>query len=271
MRRLASFWNLVQNENMKIYRRISTWIMLGITVVIPLLFTIAFVLMTEDNNANNWEAMMLESQILFLLITIFAVVKSSETVAGEFSRGTIKLLLIRPWSRSAILLSKFISILLFALLFTVVSFAVTWLANVVAFGYTANPANLISEQSPLAGGSPWAYALRYYLDEFITLVVIVTFGFMLSSAFRSSGLAIGLSLFLLFSGTMISGLLSLTDKAWVKYVLFPHLGLSTYLNGGMPVPNHPTTYAFSLGVLAVYFVIFNVISWTVFTKRDVSA
>ncbi|MDG0814437.1 ABC transporter permease [Cohnella rhizosphaerae] len=271
MRPLASFWNLVLNENMKIYRRISTWIMLGITVVIPLLFTVAFALLAKEENANNWEAMMLESQIVFLLITIFAVVKSSESVAGEFSRGTIKLLLIRPWSRSAILLSKFISIVLFALLFTVVSFAVTWLANVIAFGYTAHPANLISDQSPLAGSSPWAYALRYYLDEFITLVVVVTFGFMLSSAFRSSGLAIGLSLFLLFAGSMITGLLSLTDQAWIKYVLFPHLGLSVYLNGGVPLSEYPTTYAFSLGVLAVYFVIFNIISWTVFTKRDVSA
>ncbi|MEK0315293.1 ABC transporter permease [Cohnella sp. 56] len=268
---MASFWKLVQNENMKIYRRVSTWIMLGITVAIPLLVTIIFGLVAEDNNANNWGAMMTESEILFLLVMIFSVVKSAESVAGEFSRGTIKLLLIRPWSRASILLSKFIAILLFALLFTAVSFAVTWLANVLAFGYTAHPDSLIPSQSPLAGSSPWLFMLRYYLDEFIVLAVVVSFGFMLSAAFRSSGLAIGLSLFLLFAGSMITGLLMLADQAWIKFVLFPHLGLTTYLNGSVPLSDYPTTYAFSLGVLAVYFIVFNAVSWTAFIKRDVSA
>lgn len=257
---------------MKIYRRVGTWIMLGITVVLPLLITVAIVLVSSDtSNVNNWETMMMESQFVFLLIMIFTVIKAADAVAGEFSRGTIKLLLIRPWSRGSILLSKFISILLFALLFTVIGFAVTWLANAAAFGYTAHPEGFISTQSPLAGDSPWVYMLRYYLDEFITLLVIVSFGFMLSAAFRSSGLAIGLPMFLLFAGSMITGLLSLADKAWIKYTLFPHLGLSTYLSGSMPIPEHPTTYAFSLGVLAVYFIIFNAISWATFIKRDVSA
>lgn len=255
---------------MKIYRRIATWIMLGFVVLVPLVLTVLFAIFSEGQKPNNWEMMLLESQFVFQLITIFAAVKAAESVAGEFTMGTIKLLLIRPWSRSSILLSKFISVVLFALFFSLVGFAVTWLINVVVFGYVSDPAGLIPPNSPLAGSSPWAYALMAYLDQFIALVVVVTFGFMLSSAFRSSGLAIGLSIFLLLSGSLVSGLLAIADKPWVKYVLFPHLRLTSYLDGGSPVPNYPTTYGFSLAVLAVYFLIFNVVSWTVFTKRDVA-
>ncbi len=255
---------------MKIYRRIATWIMMGFIVLVPILLTVLFAIFSEGKQPNNWEMMTLETQILFQLITIFTVVKAAESVAGEFTMGTIKLLLIRPWSRSSILLSKFISVVLFALFFSLVSFAVTWLINVIVFGYSAHPAGLIPPNSPLSDASPWAYVLMAYLDQFIALVVIVTFGFMLSSAFRSSGLAIGLSIFLLLSGNLVSGLLAMADKPWVKFVLFPHLGLTSYLDGGSPVPNYPTTYGFSLAVLAVYFLIFNLVSWTVFTKRDVA-
>ncbi|MFD2875395.1 ABC transporter permease [Paenibacillus rhizoplanae] len=43
---------------------------------------------------------------------------AADSVAGEFTWGTIKLLLIRPWSRSKILLSKYISLVIFSLVST---------------------------------------------------------------------------------------------------------------------------------------------------------
>jgi len=268
---LTNFWKLVQNENMKIYLRLRTWIMLGILVLIPILLTVGLYLISDDNNGNMWELMGTETIILFSLITIFTVVISAESVAGEFSAGTIKLLLIRPWSRSSILTSKYIALLLFSILQSVITFVITWAINALVFGYTSDAGSIIPQGSPMEGHSIWAYMGMHYLYEWLQLVVIVTFAFMLSSAFRSSGLAIGLSIFLLFAGSMITGLLSLTEKAWVKYVLFANLDLTTYLDGGSPLPNMDMTLGFSLAVLAAYFIIFNVISWTVFRKRDVAA
>jgi ABC-2 type transport system permease protein len=67
-------------------------------------------------------------------------------------------------------------------------------------------------------------------------------------------------------------LFAMADKPWVKYVLFMHLNLTSYIGGGKgPIPNHPTTLGFSLAVLAGYFILFNLISWTVFKKRDIAA
>ncbi|QTH41273.1 DUF2705 family protein [Cohnella sp. LGH] len=261
---MANFMNLILNENMKIYRRIRTWIMLGFIVLIPPLVSLAIYL-AGGEGISGWGIMMTESYILYSLITIFAVVVAADSVAGEFTWGTIKLLLIRPWSRSTILLSKYVSTLLFALFFTVTAFIVTLLSNMLIFGLG---------DEPLSGSglSNWEYMLTFYLFQFITLVMIVTFGFTMSSAFRSGGLAIGLSISFLFAGNLITGLFAIANKAWVKYVLFMHLDLTNYIDGGNgPIPNHPTTLGFSLAVLAVYFVLFNVVSWTVFRKRDVAA
>jgi len=262
---LANFANLIFNENMKIYRRIRTWIMLGFVVLIPPLLSLVFYLAAGDE-MSGWNMMMTESYILYSLITIFTVVVAADSVAGEFTWGTIKLLLIRPWSRSTILLSKYLSTLLFALFFTAVAFLVTFLSNLIIFGMDGD-GNLAS-----SGLSNWEFMLRFYLYQFITLIMIVTFGFTMSAAFRSGGLAIGLSIAFLFAGQIITGLFAMANKAWVKYVLFMHLDLTSYIDGGTgPIPNHPMTLGFALGVLAVYFVLFNAVSWTVFRKRDIAA
>lgn len=62
----------------------------------------------------------------FFLNTIFTALVAADSVAGEFTWGTIKLLLIRPWSRSKILLSKYISMVLFSLFSTLL---------LIVFGY----------------------------------------------------------------------------------------------------------------------------------------
>jgi ABC-2 type transport system permease protein len=267
---LGNFWSLIQNENMKIYRRVRTWIMLGIIVCLPILISLGVLAASGPDVVSEWIMMSSESFISFILITIFTVVVASETVAGEFTWGTIKLLLIRPWSRSAILLSKYISTLLFGLALTVVTFLVTLLINMAIFSNSSEAEYL----SSITGMSSLEYMLNYYLYRFISLIIIVTFGFMLSSAFRSGGLAIGLSISLLFAGSIITstGLFAMTDKKWVEYILFMHLDLTSYINRPEgPFQNHPMSIGFSLAVLTGYFILFNLISWTVFRKRDITA
>ncbi len=48
---------------------------------------------------------------LIIMVTLFTVIIAGDMVAGEFTWGTIKLLLIRPASRAKILLSKYLTTL----------------------------------------------------------------------------------------------------------------------------------------------------------------
>jgi len=263
---MFDFFQLVGNENMKIYRRSRTWVMLGILVILVLAISIV-AKFVGDGDSNNWTMMSMESLVLFSLVTIFTVVISADSVAGEFTAGTIKLLLIRPWSRSKILLSKYISLLLFALLQAVIVFVLTFVVNMLLFGYDGSD----NVTQTVLGSSrdipPLAYMLLYYMYEFISLIVVVTLAFMISTVFRSGGLAIGLSLFVLLGGGTIAGLVSLMDYAWVDYILFLHLNLTEHLAG------RPSefTLGYSLGVIGVYYVIFVALTWYIFNKRDVAA
>ncbi len=131
---MFNFIQLIRNENMKIYRRPRTWVMLFILIAISLAVSIMAYAFPDGANGelpSMWLPFQISTMLGINIVTIFAVVIAAETVAGEFSSGTIKLLLIRPWSRSKILLSKYLTLLLFAVLFMALflvwNFAVNWL------------------------------------------------------------------------------------------------------------------------------------------------
>ncbi|WP_245995831.1 ABC transporter permease [Paenibacillus taihuensis] len=265
MSRLFDFLQLVRNENMKIYRRIGTWIMLGIILLLVIVSSSLTRWLSEKE--TMWTVMNGIDQLMYYLITIFTVVISAESVAGEFSSGTIKLLLIRPWSRSKILLSKYISLLLFALVQTLLMFVSSFVLNLILFGYndsaTANEALGV-----LNSAHPFFYMIQAYVLDYIGLIMIVTFSFMLSTIFRSGGLAIGLSMFIYFFGLIASGILMSLKYKWVEYLLFLHLNLKQYLQSSEIA--HHMTLGFSLAVLAGYYIIFIGVTWLIFNKRDVA-
>ncbi|MWV44543.1 ABC transporter permease subunit [Paenibacillus sp. HJL G12] len=260
---MGNFFSLVQNENMKIYRRVRTWVMLGILVIVNLLIPILFSMVESGGQTTIWDSVILSSSFTFFLCTIFSVIIAADSVAGEFSWGTIKLLLIRPWSRSKILLSKYVSVVLFSLLCTLLLAGISILVSSLLFSGAAESGML-----PF-GKSGMAFTLQYLLCDYVNLFITVAIAFMLSTVFRAGGLAIGLALFMMFTKGIFTTLFSPERYVWAKYLIFTHMDLTNYLQssegpGGI-------TLGFSLAVLAVYYIVFLAISWYVFSKRDVAA
>lgn len=206
---------------------------------------------------------------LIILITLFTVIVAGDSLAGEFTTGTIKLLLIRPASRTKILVSKYISMIIFGLFLLVILFIVSMLLNGLLYKFelwnlplvSVNDAGNIIERNMF--GNLW----KTYLLNGVSTVIFVTMAFMISAAFRSSIMAIGFSIFALFAGMIVMELLQ--PYAWSKYVLFANIDLSQYLSG-RPF-QQGMTMNFSIIVLSIYFVIFNLTAWLAFTKRDVAA
>src|SRR5699024_3311397 len=102
---------------------------------------------------------------------------------------------------------------------------------------------------------------------FIEVMMMATFAFMISSVFRNSTLAVGGALFLVFTGTTVTGILLAFDIKLAKYLLFTNMDLKQYAEGQVLMEG--TTLGFSISVLLIYYVIFMFISWFSFVKRDV--
>jgi ABC-2 type transport system permease protein len=310
--------NLIQNEQMKIYRRLRTWILGLLLIVIVVLAGLVSHPGADDGN-DQWKVRATETiehnkkelenvelpekfkqqmkeetalqqymldhnypptdntlwggalraSGMIILVTLFTVIIAGDMVAGEFTWGTIKLLLIRPASRAKILFSKYITTLLFAATLLILLFITALIVNGFLYGFQSLglPHLTVDAKGQVHEGSMLLFTLATYGLKLIELVMIVTLAFMISTVFRSSSLAIGLSIFIMFAGQVIAMLL--LRYSWGKYFLFANTDLTPYLEG-QPLAEG-MTLGFSIVVLIVYFLVFNLLSWEIFRRRDVAA
>lgn len=318
---MNKLYNLVQNENMKIYKRIRTWILVVLLVglLAMILSIMRFAGDTTRFEGDNWKTNLqsqiqmqqvhledpdipadvkkdmkdrlsidqyslehnmppisytmwggvMDASILVMVVTLFTVIIVGDMVAGEFTWGTIKLLLIRPASRGKILLSKYISTLLFSLFLLLVLILSAVIINGFFHGFkdltlpylTVNTEGVVQEKNLLL------YIGSTYALKLVEMVMVITLAFMISTVFRSSSLAIGFSIFIMLMGQTLTAVLMRYE--WGKYYLFANTDLTQYLEGRPLMEG--MTMGFSITVLIVYFILFNALSWTVFKRRDVAA
>lgn len=200
------------------------------------------------------------------LVLLLTVIVAAGIVASEFTQGTIKMLLTRPIKRWKILTSKYITVLLFGITLMLVGFVLTVICAYLLFP-SGSGQELVWNGKEVVEKSAWALGLYKLLLSFGNVIITATFAFMIGSVFRSNGLAIGLSLFIYFTGSVVVALLARYEIA--KYLLFTHMDLTIYTTDFRIIEG--LTLPFSLAVLAVYLVVFLIISYTTFTKRDITA
>lgn len=312
--------NLVRNENMKLSHSISTWIMMGILILIIVVVGLISRFVGTQAPATDWKAdvsmqnksmqesleqpgipkiatnnikkeiqnneyrienniepikdnslwgFVENSSAIIFLISLFAIILGGKIVANEFSEGTIKLLLIRPSNRWKILLSKYISVIGQTLLMLLVLFVVSFLLGGILFSFKgASTPFLTNVSGEITEVNMISHIVQLYGLQCVNLLMMVTLAFMISSVFRNSAMAIGIGVFLLTIGNVITIYL-ITNFNWAKYILFANTDLNQYINGEPLVEG--MTMTFSIIVLLVYFIIFNTISYLGFTKRDIVA
>lgn len=216
---------------------------------------------------DGWEYV-LENSVLSSLISLFTIVVAAGIISNEFKWGTIKLLLIRPISRTKVLFSKYVSVLVFALTLLLFLLVISWITGAVLFGLNGLNPSLVQQQiEGFVQVGVLGEIVEAYGYSLVTLVMMATFAFMISAIFRSSGMAIGLAIFLMMAGNTI--VVFFAQYEWAKYILFANTNLKQYVAGGMPI-NEDMTLTFSVVVLFVYFVVFLGAAWTAFTKRDIA-
>lgn len=203
---------------------------------------------------------------LVMFITLFTVIVAATIVSSEFSTGTIKMLLTRPVSRAKILTSKLLTAFLFGLLLIVVDLIVSYVVGLVVFG-TGSGITLSFVDGVVVEESVWGNLSYLLLLSFGDFIMSTLFAFLIGSVFRSSSLAIGLTMFISFMGGMIVGFFSKYE--FVKYIWLTHSDLTQYTYDNPMIDG--ITMPLSLSVLAVYAVIFLIISYVSFMKRDVTA
>lgn len=207
-----------------------------------------------------------------LFIIILIIIVAGTIVSEEFNKGTIKLLLVRPYSRVKILLSKYItclivlicSIIFVALMQTVVGGIVygfdSYKNPTVLYNYATNSLNVVSMTGTLA---IMAVAI---LPK---LILLMTLAFTLSTVITNTPVAIAIPLLGSMVESIINQLAIMYEKAnFLKYFVTPNWDFSQYLYGALPQMKG-ITLGFSVCICLAYFIVMMALSIWNFKEKNI--
>ncbi len=201
-----------------------------------------------------------------IIILIFGIVLASGTIAGEHSDGTMKLLLIRPHTRSSVLFSKLFTVCLVLLSFFIFNFLLTLLIGGVGWGLSgAQMALSIFNSKTALILHPLGVIAFLHLFGLLESIVFALIALTISTLFRSRSGATAVSMLVYFVSFVLDALLS--TFSWYKYIIFNNTNLFQYMSSVGPTIADQTLL-FSLTVTIVYIVAMSIICFFTFAKRD---
>ncbi len=206
-----------------------------------------------------------------LMIVIFIFMISGSIVSQEFNKGTIKLLLVKPYSRIKLLLSKYIVSLSSIFIGIFIMFIIQLIVGGIFFGFDSLSSKVVV-YSNLSDSVSYIGIFQYTLLNIISLlpkfILLSTLAFAASTIFNNTALAI-ITGFVGYMGTDILGaILSSIDKPFIKYFIGYNWDLSPYIFNSNPVIKG-LTLVLSIIICIIYLLILIIPSFIVFKNRDI--
>lgn len=205
------------------------------------------------------------------IIVMIVVIVAGVSISEEFNKGTVKLLLVRPYSRTKILISKLIAVFITMLITTATILLLQFIIGGIVYGFGTYMMNVVQfdfTTNSIITLNIFAYLGLIFICKLPIFILIGTLAFALSTLFLNSPLAVALPI-LGYMGSDMINMIAISYKwDWVKYFVTPNWDLSQYLFGGTPMFSG-ISVEFSITICAIYFVIMLVASIVSFKKRNI--
>jgi len=206
-------------------------------------------------------------------VALFAVVLGGWLMASEFQQGTVRLLMIRPKTRTKILMSKFTAALVICFGIYIAGTILNIITNGICFGFSD-----YAFPNYTASGDIGFFA--YYIPKFFASAVTIVFGycvaFMLSTAVKHMAVSISVPI-VCFVGSIIGmSIFAYREAAhWLAWTPIPYVQISQFFTEHSPVQQMmrngaPVSLGYGIGLLLGLSVICTFISIWVFRKRDIT-
>ena len=223
------------------------------------------------NNSNLRGTLldMFSSYELFIIITVVLI--AGAIVSEEFNKGTIKLLLVRPYRRTKILFAKFIVVMLTIIFIMLAVGIMQFIVGGIFFGfdslsipaieYNHNTGSIV-EMNLLQG------ILLNALGRLPIYILIGTLAFAISSIFTNTAVAITISILGYMAAQIINQLAFSFNIAWLKYFITPNWELSQFFYGRLP-NMQGTSLLFAITLCIGYFLIMIIPAFMTFKKKNI--
>lgn len=206
-----------------------------------------------------------------IFIIIFIIMIAGGIVSSEFEKGTVKMLLVKPYKRGKILLAKYIVSLLMILFIFVITVVFQVIVGGVVFGFDSLsiPAVVYNfNTNSVVTYNMFEYVLIIAVNKLPIYVLLTTLSFALSSIFANTVIAVVLPILGNVASAVINQLASVYSIR--ELAVFPTLNwdFSQFLFGRLPAYEF-TSLGFAVCVCVVYWAIMVSVAWIAFRKREI--
>lgn len=240
----------------------------------------------DEEEYSSYEQLANQMFFISVFICLFMIVMAGTTISNEFISGSIRLLLIRPRSRSKILLSKILMVFIYGAGLMLISLVIMSALN---FGFCETKD--LFEKTVMVNTSGKAYTAVPILLMLFKLVLslfsinfMISFSVLLSVLFTKGGvLAVALSNMIQVADVCLTNIFSEVNTALnglLAYTPVPYLDLSMYIVSpvdgvGLYYYSAPVQNVFNplvgAAIIAVWSAIMYVISFVVFSKKQIKS
>lgn len=223
-----------------------------------------------SENAKSQLLDVFDSYGIFIIIAI--VITAGTIVSEEFNKGTIKLLLVRPYKRTKILLAKFLTCLITLLISLISLVLIQTIVGGLVFGFESysDPTVVYNfNTNSLETVGLVQYLVISALSILPQFILLMTLSFAIGTIITNTPVAIALPFLGLIGEEIINSLVFYTNKAkFLIYFVTPNWDLSIYEFGKTsPIPE--LSLPFSICICVIYFSILLGASIFFFRKKDI--
>ena len=204
------------------------------------------------------------------LILVFGVMIAGAIVSEEYNKGTIKSLLITPYKRTKILLSKFITTILLTILFIIFAYLMQVIIGGLFLGFGSLSNHVVEynlKTSSIEVMSVFKYIIIYSIANLPQILLLVTLAFAASTIIGNTALAIVIT----FAGVIGSSIVNLFAIGYkidiLKYFVTTNWDFNYYLFGG--TSPYGTSLTHAIVTCIIYFLIMIITSFIVFNKKNI--
>ena len=202
-------------------------------------------------------------------IAVFSVIIAGTIVSNEFQKGTIKLLLTKPFSRKKILFSKYIVSILVLLMFIIMFAILQFIVGGFVSGFDVFEIPVVNydlSTNSIVVMSVFKHLILTVLTSLPMHIFSVTLAFALSTITINSTVAVAIPILVHTIGQIVN--VFIRELKILRFFITANWDLSIYLFGGKGLVEGLNLWI-SLVITAVHILIMLIITFIVFKERDI--
>ena len=229
----------------------------------------------NNKNINDYKTLnyqlktTLEDYEIFIIIII--LITSSTIISNELKEGTIKLLLIKPYTRNQILLSKYLSMIIVMVLSIIYLYLTQLLIGGFYLGFSSLQEKVVIynfQLSTIMCYNIFGYTFLRILLKLPMLILLSTLSFLISIITSNNILSLTISLIIYIFSASIKSLAINYNLKIMKYLLTMNWNINEYLFGKLSEYKY-LNLTTSISICIIYYIFLLVLSFIIFNKKDI--